>query len=1595
MQRYDQSDDGARDDVSATAGEHDAGSDYDYDYSSDYDYDYSSDYDVQSQDKDDNFNDTDKETQTRFNFTTAYADPKLSTLLNGPQWQEPDPRTRRAPRVNYSLTEQSPQTRVRTGTRSQTHKQKKKKKSVAEKVAGDSRKTPPLPDSLTLARCEKDRKEEPRTHSFIDTFVGTQDHRDGSKPRVVDSFGMPTSGYIHSNGPATNIVQEYSPFDTYVASYQDFKLLPNSEKQEVIRNEAEENGLERPKGWNVSFHYNPHVEYHHFGSSHPMKPWRLTLTKQLVVAYGLEYTMDIYSPRPASMEELALFHERKYLDYLSRITPQNAQPEDPLYTEFGFGGDSNDCPVFDGLWNYVSLYTGATISAAQTLVNNTSDIAINWSGGLHHAKKNLASGFCYVNDIVIAIQHLLTAHPRVLYIDIDVHHGDGVEQAFESTDKVFTLSYHKFGIDKHGWPFFPGTGSIEDTGPKDATNPGKAHSLNIPIDDGIDDEQYQWLFKTVTGAVVEKYNPTAIVLQSGADSLGGDRLGRFNLNIKAHGFCVQTVKDYGRPLLLIGGGGYTPRNVARTWCHETAVCVGAQLHNELPSHVPYLQAFQGAENGDGVLYPDLHNIKRHENLNSQAKLHKLVEQALENLRYLEGAPSVNVDTRGIPLEEIMKIREMIDRELEEENEERERLSAENSRRKKERNVGGRGERRRVSHTVQRDSSVRKVCERRKDNLDSLPLGLYTMSVERRPSQQSSIGPGQPHGSSSTSGTSSTNGPSSASPTPNPRSCVTCRRRKVKCDKKNPCSNCVRANIECVFPAPGRAPRKSRKPADAELLERLRRLEGVVTSLNAQVEGHEQEAADRERRRQSSTFDDLCPHAQSSSRGGGEATPDAHVAVDASVDGLENRFGRLVVEKGRSRYINNSFWASLNNEVEDLKAILIDHSDDEDDALSPDTCNLSSQHHGFIFGYSSSSVDMQALHPGHHQATEFWQVYKENVEALVKVLHIPTHEPIILDAFTHLDKVDRGLETLLFAIYYGAATSSTPEHCLAKWGEDRGVLLNRYRFGLEQALARANFLHCDEVIILQAFVVFMVLLRRNDDARNIWTLTGLVVRISQTLGIHRDGSHFGLPPFQVEMRRRLWWQVCILDARSSEDHGCDPTIVEAQFDTKMPLNLNDTDLHPDMTEFPQERQGFTDMTFCLLRFEIANILRRIVYIPPGPNKCTDCFAALTIEQKEKWITDSHQSMENKYLKNCDMNIPLCWVTATISRLIMSKMWLIVYHPYQRKDGGITLPQETKDKLFITSLENVEYSLLLETEARTMKWGWLFRTYVQWHAIAFLLSELCVRTKGEAVEPKAKAAREREMALERASIAIHNVQFPNHHCSFEFPDTMAPKTLPSVTSQYLGAVALDNMLRPAASKLGETPFTQHSSWPNSPTESRTGVASSSQNSNGMSKQRKLPDGVPNNFSNNDYILNNDPERHFGDFLDFGFDHLLTEVMGSGATTGPDAELEYAATKAVPLSNTRTTSHQPVSTAIPAQMVANNRSTFGHGMLPSTSMDFRMDANENTDEAAIMDNGDMDWALWDDMVNQYRTAGLSGHTINPASTSGAATLGLLHWL
>jgi acetoin utilization deacetylase AcuC-like enzyme len=172
----------------------------------------------------------------------------------------------------------------------------------------------------------------------------------------------------------------------------------------------------------VSYFYNPEVGNFYYGPSHPMKPHRLKLAHHLILSYDLYQSMDCYRPHHASAAEMSKFHTDEYVNFLNRVTPDNLRSFSSQMAKFN-AGEYTDCPVFDGLFEFTSLYTGASLDGAIQLNQGNTDIAINWSGGLHHAKKSEASGFCYINDIVLAILELLKVHARVLYIDIDVHHG--------------------------------------------------------------------------------------------------------------------------------------------------------------------------------------------------------------------------------------------------------------------------------------------------------------------------------------------------------------------------------------------------------------------------------------------------------------------------------------------------------------------------------------------------------------------------------------------------------------------------------------------------------------------------------------------------------------------------------------------------------------------------------------------------------------------------------------------------------------------------------------------------------------------------------------------------------------------------------------------------------------------------------------------------------------------------------------------------------------------------------------------------------------------------------------------------------------------
>lgn len=238
----------------------------------------------------------------------------------------------------------------------------------------------------------------------------------------------------------------------------------------------------------------------------------------------------------------------------------------------------------------------------------------------------------------------------MLYIDIDIHHGDGVQEAFYSNNRVLTVSFHKYSSD-----FFPGTGHVSETG----LDAGKYFSLNVPLQDGIDDESYISLFKAVMEPTITTFQPSSVVLQCGADSLGCDRLGTFNLSIAAHGECVRFIKNFNLPLLVLGGGGYRQSSVARCWAYETGVLAGVNLSNDLPRTV-YYKFFEP----DYQLHPPL--TGQIQNLNTQKSLERIRISIREKLRYLNGAPSVQMQEIPPDLQGWLESEERNKEELEEE-----------------------------------------------------------------------------------------------------------------------------------------------------------------------------------------------------------------------------------------------------------------------------------------------------------------------------------------------------------------------------------------------------------------------------------------------------------------------------------------------------------------------------------------------------------------------------------------------------------------------------------------------------------------------------------------------------------------------------------------------------------------------------------------------------------------------------------------------------------------------------------------------------------------------------------------------------------------
>lgn len=395
--------------------------------------------------------------------------------------------------------------------------------------------------------------------------------------------------------------------------------------------------------------------------------------------------------------------------------------------------------------------------------------------------------------------------------------------------------------------------------------------------------------------------------------------------------------------------------------------------------------------------------------------------------------------------------------------------------------------------------------------------------------------------------------------------------------------------------------------------------------------------------------------------------------------------------------------------------------------------------GAIFGFQSLAQSLHSHHPPLSPSVSLLRVFTENVAPLVRIFHMPTTARIYWDAIASRDSpLDKNTEALLFAIYYSAVISmDEPKQCLNILGIPRDQALKKYRFAVEQALARADLLNTQSITLLQATVLFLWVLRSADNSRTAWSLTALVFHIARAMGLHRDGTAFGLNPFETELRRRLWYHICLLDNRSSEHNGCEPIVPgEFAFDTRLPLHINDSDLTPDMITPPPERDEMCDMTFCLMRCEAMSVDFKTNYLPPGS---MSRFQAQTSdrpnrEDRQRHVEELRTRLQDRCLRHCDPSSPFGLFTSTVARLILSHTSFGASCPLDR--SSVTgnahhlsdYNASIRNHLFQTSIDILELSSLLLTNKSVARWSWHSRTHVQWHAVAFVLSEICLRPPG---------------------------------------------------------------------------------------------------------------------------------------------------------------------------------------------------------------------------------------------------------------------------
>lgn len=332
-----------------------------------------------------------------------------------------------------------------------------------------------------------------------------------------------------------------------------------------------------------------------YGENHPFKPERAKHLMELLNRYALIYESNqkIIEPEPLDEELLYLFHDKDYIKLLKRCD----SGEDFSIEMLSAGLGTDDNPIIQGMYDFSLSASGATYQASRLLVNNEARFVFNPLGGFHHAGRNHAEGFCYINDIAITIAALIKEGIKVAYVDIDVHHGNGVQDAFYNTNQVLTISFHESGKTLYPWSGFADGIGIRS---------GRGYNINVPFLKGTDDEVYLYAFKEVVPPLLKKFNADIVFIEIGADTHRDDPIAHLNLTSNGYIETIKIINELSPKILATGGGGYNVHKTAALWTLAWAALCGIEPEDSYAGMVGGMMFGPEAQSGSLNDNPYIH-----------------------------------------------------------------------------------------------------------------------------------------------------------------------------------------------------------------------------------------------------------------------------------------------------------------------------------------------------------------------------------------------------------------------------------------------------------------------------------------------------------------------------------------------------------------------------------------------------------------------------------------------------------------------------------------------------------------------------------------------------------------------------------------------------------------------------------------------------------------------------------------------------------------------------------------------------------------------------------------------------------------------------